>query len=88
MLGAVAPAEIGKASGTFNMLRYLGGAFGIAVLAAAFAAGGDLGSAPAFSAGFKLALGAAAAMSLIGAIAGLWLPARRSVSAAAAQAKA
>ena len=32
VLGAVAPAEIGKAAGTFNMLRYLGGAFGIALL--------------------------------------------------------
>jgi EmrB/QacA subfamily drug resistance transporter len=88
VLSAVAPAEIGKAAGTFNMLRYLGGAFGIAVLAAAFTAGGDLGSAPAFSAGFALALRAAAAMSLIGAIAALWLPARRSVAAAPAQAKA
>ena len=31
VLSAVAPAEIGKASGIFNMLRYLGGAFGIAI---------------------------------------------------------
>ena len=83
VLSAVAPAEIGKASGTFNMLRYLGGAFGIAVLAAAFAAGGDLGSPAAFSAGFTLALRAAAAMSLIGAIAALWLPARRFAAAPA-----
>src|SRR5262249_10943726 len=30
VLSAVAPPEIGKASGTFNMLRYLGAAFGIA----------------------------------------------------------
>jgi MFS family permease len=88
VLSAVAPPEIGKASGTFNMLRYLGGAFGIAILAAAFAADGDLGSASGFSAGFALALHAAATLSLLGAIAGLWLPPRRSVAAAPAQAKA
>ena len=80
VLGAVAPAEIGKAAGTFNMLRYLGGAFGIAVLAAAFAANGGLGSAAAFSAGFAWSIAIAAALSLMGALAGLCLPSRKPVA--------
>ena len=80
VLGAVAPAEIGKAAGTFNMLRYLGGAFGIAVLAAAFSANGGFGSAAAFSAGFAWSIAIAAALSLMGALAGLCLPSRKPVA--------
>ena len=34
VIGSVAPTAIGKASGTFNMLRQLGAAFGVAILAA------------------------------------------------------
>jgi hypothetical protein len=33
VMTAVTPADIGKASGTFNMLRQLGGVFGVAILA-------------------------------------------------------
>jgi len=80
VLGAVAPAEIGKAAGTFNMLRYLGGACGIAVLAAAFSANGGFGSAAAFSAGFAWSIAIAAALSLMGALAGLCLPSRKPVA--------
>ena len=36
VISAVAPAEIGKASGAFNMFRFLGGAFGIASIVAVF----------------------------------------------------
>ncbi len=80
VLGAVAPAEIGKAAGTFNMLRYLGGACGIAVLAAAFSANGGFGSAAAFSTGFAWSIAIAAALSLMGALAGLCLPSRKPVA--------
>lgn len=76
VLGAVAPSEIGKASGTYNTLRQLGGAFGVATLVAVFAGAGGYASAQAFSDGFAPALGVAAGLSLIGAIAGLALPAR------------
>src|SRR5258707_922296 len=76
VLSAVAPAEIGKASGTFNMFRFLAGAFGIAVLVAVFAQAGGVDSPQAFSAGFAPALGVSAALSLLAAIAGLWQPAR------------
>ena len=87
VMGAVAPSEIGKASGTFNMARFLGGVFGVAVQVAVFAAIGGFGSPQAFSAGFVPAIGVAAAMSLMAAIAGLWLPGRRAVALAPAHAR-
>ena len=40
VLGSVAVAEMGKASGVFNMGRFLGGMFGIALLVAVFSANG------------------------------------------------
>jgi EmrB/QacA subfamily drug resistance transporter len=79
VLGAVTPSEIGKASGTFNMARFLGGVFGITVQVAIFAAIGNFGSPQAFGVGFVAAMGAAAAMSLMAALAGLRLPGRRAV---------
>ena len=77
VINAVKAGDIGKASGAFSMFRQLGGAFGVATLAAVFAATGSLGSAEAFSSGFASALFVAAALSLLGAIAGLALPARQ-----------
>lgn len=74
VLSAVAPVEIGKASGTFNMFRYLGGMFGIALLVEVFARAGSLASPPAFSLGFTQAMGVAAALSLLAAFAAWWLP--------------
>ena len=74
VLSAVAPADIGKAAGVFNMLRYLGGTFGIAVQGVAFAACGGFG---AFGSGFTAAISVAAALSLGGALAALALPGRR-----------
>src|SRR5207247_1481442 len=71
VLSSVTASEVGKASGTFNMLRYLGGVFGIAILVAVFAQAGNFGSAQAFSEGFALAIGIAAGLSLAGAAAGL-----------------
>jgi EmrB/QacA subfamily drug resistance transporter len=47
----VAAADIGKASGAFSAVRQLGGAFGVAVLGAAFAATGSYASPSAFSSG-------------------------------------
>jgi EmrB/QacA subfamily drug resistance transporter len=77
VISAVVPAEIGKASGAFNMFRFLGGAFGIAAVVTVFDHVGGLGSPQAFSSGFSAALGAAAVLSAAGAIAGLWLPVRQ-----------
>jgi EmrB/QacA subfamily drug resistance transporter len=86
VLGAVAPSEIGKASGTFNMARFLGGVFGVAVQVAVFAAIGNFGSPQAFSGGFVPAIGIAAAISLMAAIAGAWLPGRRAMALTTANA--
>src|SRR5262245_36170887 len=86
VLSSVAQTEIGKASGTLNMLRFLGGVSGIAIAVAVFAGSGSFSSPQTFSAGFAAAIGVAAALSLLGAFAGMWQPARR--TAALAQAKA
>jgi len=88
VLSAVAPSEIGKASGTFNMARFLGGVFGVAEQVAAFAATGGFNSPQAFSAGFVAAIGVAAALSLLAAVAGMRLSGRRAVAVASANAKA
>jgi EmrB/QacA subfamily drug resistance transporter len=88
VLGAVAANEIGKASGTFNMLRFLGAVFGIAVVVAVFAGTGSVGSPQAFNAGFVAAAGVSAALSLLAALAGLWLPGRQEVALVQAGAKA
>ena len=69
--------EIGKASGAFNMVRYLGGVFGIAALVGVFSGTGGVESAVTFGTGFAAAIKVAAALSLLGAVAGCWLPTRR-----------
>jgi MFS family permease len=66
-LGAVAPGDLGKASGATNTLQRLGGVFGVAVAAAVFSAHGRLGSPATFDAGFRPALAVAAGLSLAGA---------------------
>ena len=76
VVGSVPRADIGKASGSFSMMRQLGGAFGVAVAAAVFAAGGGYTSAAAFSDGFAPAIAATAGLALAGAFAGLALPGR------------
>ena len=52
VVGAVAPSQIGQASGTFATLRQLGAAFGLAVLVAVFAGAGSYASPAAFTDGF------------------------------------
>jgi MFS family permease len=85
-LGAVAVEEIGKASGIVNTLRFLGGAFGVAIIAAVFARRGSFGSPQAFTDGFGPAIGGAAALALVGAAAGLGVPGRRRAAAAPVEA--
>jgi EmrB/QacA subfamily drug resistance transporter len=69
VMNAVPPGAIGQASGVFNTARQLGGAFGIAILAAVFAANGGYSSPGAFRDGVGPALGVAAGLSALGAIA-------------------
>ena len=81
VLGSVAVVEMGKASGVFNMGRFFGGMFGIALLVAVFSANGAAHSPARFSAGFAAAVAVAAALSLLGAFAGAWLPSSGRVAA-------
>ena len=68
---------LGKAAGANSMMRELGGVFGIAVAVAVFAAAGSYVSPSAFVEGFAPAIGVAAGLSAVGALAGLALPRRR-----------
>jgi multidrug resistance protein len=77
VLGAVGHAQLGQASGVFNVFRYLGGAFGVALLGVVFERFGSVPSAAAFSAGFAPAMTVAAALSVLAAFAALGLPGRR-----------
>jgi EmrB/QacA subfamily drug resistance transporter len=76
VLNAVPPSNLGKASGMYNMQRFLGGMLGIAIMVAAFSATGSAASPQAFTAGFSPAMAVAAALSLLGAVTSLLLPAR------------
>jgi EmrB/QacA subfamily drug resistance transporter len=77
VMSSVAPQAIGKASGIFNTLRQLGAVLGVAILAPVFTVAGGYASARDFTNGFAPAIGVSAALSLVGAIAGLGTPARR-----------
>ena len=68
VLGAVAPGDVGRASGVSNTVQRFGGAFGIALASAVFAAHGHLGSAASFTAGYRPAMLVSAALSLAGAL--------------------
>jgi len=72
----VPPADIGTASAAFTTMRQLGGAFGVAVLGAAFAATGGYATPAAFTRGFTTAFAVAAGLALAGAAAGTVLTGR------------
>jgi hypothetical protein len=82
-LGAVAPADTGKASGANSTMQRFGGAFGVAIATAVFTANGHLGTAAAFTGGFRPALATVAALSALGAAVSLGVRARRSAPASA-----
>jgi MFS family permease len=77
VLGAVAPAETGKASGAPNAIRELGGVLGVAVLASVFSANGSYASPQAFSDGVTAALPIGAAVLAAGALMALLVPGKR-----------
>jgi EmrB/QacA subfamily drug resistance transporter len=77
VVGSVPSAAIGKATGVNSTMRELGGVFGIALGVALFAGAGSYASPAAFSDGFVAAISSSAALSLLGALAGAALPARR-----------
>lgn len=81
-LNAVAPSDMGKASGASSTLQRFGGVFGIAA-SAVFAANGHLGTAIAFTAGLRPALAIAAVLSIAGELSALAVSSRRRTPAAA-----
>jgi MFS family permease len=80
-LGAVGPADVGRASGVSNTMQRFGAAFGIALVTAVFAANGHLGSVASFTAGYRPAMVVSAAISLLGAAAAVAIG-RRTVAVA------
>jgi EmrB/QacA subfamily drug resistance transporter len=82
VVSSVPDADVGIASGTFTMMRQLGGVFGLAIVVTVFAGAGSYATPHAFSAGFGPAIGLAAAFSFLGALTALALPARRRQPAA------
>jgi EmrB/QacA subfamily drug resistance transporter len=76
VLGSVAQEAVGKAAGTNSVMRELGGVFGIAIAVAVFAGVGSYASPQAFVDGFGPAAAVAAALALVGAFAGSFLPGR------------
>jgi MFS family permease len=74
VLASLSNDAVGKGAGANSMMRELGGVFGIAVVVATFAAAGGYQSTSAFFDGLAPALGVAAALSALGAVAGLALP--------------
>ncbi|HKE78115.1 MAG TPA: DHA2 family efflux MFS transporter permease subunit [Solirubrobacteraceae bacterium] len=83
VVGGVAMADIGKASGAFSTLRQLGAAFGVAVVVAVFAGAGGYGSPQAFTDGFIPAIGVAAGLAFLAAVGGRLLPGRAPADAPA-----
>jgi EmrB/QacA subfamily drug resistance transporter len=84
----VPPADLGKASGAYATMRQLGGAFGVAILAAAFAATGSYASPQAFTNGFATAFAVAAIVAATGVVAAAALPRRQQQRAPAAPSEA
>jgi hypothetical protein len=66
-----------KASGVQNTLQRFGAVFGVAIVAAVFSANGHLGSPATVISGFRPALAAAAALSVVGSLTALGADGRR-----------
>ncbi|HEX5191753.1 MAG TPA: MFS transporter [Solirubrobacteraceae bacterium] len=81
VLNAVGQADLGNAAGVSMMMRQLGGAFGVAITVAVFAAAGRYGSPVAFAAGFRSAIFVAAGFSALAALCALAMPGRRARAA-------
>ena len=74
---SVALHDLGKAASSFSTMRQLGGAFGVAILSAAFATDGGYGSPHAYSDGFTRAMLAGAGLAGAAFLAGLVMPLHR-----------
>ncbi|MBY8880026.1 MFS transporter [Actinacidiphila acidipaludis] len=76
VVGSVPAGESGVAAGTNNTVRESGAVFGVAVLAAAFAAHGGYGSPASFMHGFRYAEVVAAVVAFAGALVACLAPGR------------
>jgi EmrB/QacA subfamily drug resistance transporter len=76
VLSAVAPHEMGKASGINYMAQRFGAVFAVAIGSTIFATYGGLGSPAAVTAGFKPALWACSIFAGLGALAAMAMSAR------------
>ena len=80
VVASVPAADSGVAAGTNNALREVGGVFGVAVLAAVFAAHGGYGSPAEFVHGFRVAELVAGCLALAGLGAAFLAPSRADVA--------
>ena len=81
VLSAVAPEEMGKASGINYMAQRFGAVFSIAIGSAVFSAYGHLGTPASVTAGFKPALWTAAALAFVAAVGAVGITSRERVAA-------
>ena len=81
VLSAVAPEEMGKASGINYMAQRFGAVFAIAIATAVFSANGHLGSPASVTAGFTPALWACAAFAVLAALSAFGISPRRTEAA-------
>jgi EmrB/QacA subfamily drug resistance transporter len=88
VLSAVRRVEEGKASGTNNAIREVGGVFGVAVLASLFTRYGGYESPETFTDGLVVATWIGAAVVGVGALVALAIPRRPAADAVSAEAEA
>ena len=81
VLSAVAPEEMGKASGINYMAQRFGAVFAIAAASAVFSATGHLGTPASVTAGFRPALWVCAGFALLAAISATGIAPRRAAGA-------
>jgi EmrB/QacA subfamily drug resistance transporter len=77
VLDAVAPEEMGKASGINYMAQRFGTVFALAIASTVFAAHGRLGSPAAVTAGFRPALWACVCFAVLAAVSGIAITSSR-----------
>lgn len=77
VFSAVDPAEMGAASGTNNMLQRFGAVLGVALTSSVFSAYGSIGTPSGFTNGFRPGIAVAAALALVGSLAGLAVTAHK-----------
>jgi MFS family permease len=85
VLNAVAPGELGKASGVNFMMQRFGAVFAIAAASAVFSAYGHLGAPAGVTGGFRPALGACAGFALLAAFSALAVTPARAPAVPAAE---